>query len=130
GIIVEAEIPLAKHHDWVDVMVGFDTVLEACAFAEQCALQDGLLLKEISPVAAPVAHDWFNRHRPYIRSREQSVVLIMAAPAAVAALTEFIDFHGGDLLLRTDALAPEEKAKLPPIYELAWNHTTLRGLKV
>jgi FAD/FMN-containing dehydrogenase len=130
GIIVEAEIPLTAHYDWVDVMVGFDSIIEACAFAEQAARQDGLLLKEISPVAAPIAYDWFNRHRPYIRSREQSVVLLMAAPAAVPALMEFIAYHKGDLLLRTDTLASDEKAKLPPIYELAWNHTTLRGLKV
>ena len=130
GIIVEAEMPLTAHYDWVDVMVGFDSIIEACAFAEQCALQDGLLLKEISPVAAPLAYDWFNRHRPYIRRREQSVVLIMAAPASVPALVDLIDYHRGDLLLRNDRLAPEDKAKLPPIYELAWNHTTLRGLKV
>lgn len=130
GIIVEAEMPLAAHYDWVDMMVGFDSVLEACAFAEQVALQDGLLCKEISPVAAPVAYDYFNRHRPYIRSREQSVVLLMVAPAAVPALVDFVDFHKGDLLLRGDTLDPEAKAKLPPVYELAWNHTTLRGLKI
>ena len=130
GIIVEAEMPLTAHYDWVDVLVGFDTALEACAFAEQVALQDGLLCKEISPVAAPVAYDYFTRHRPYIRSREQSVVLIMAAPAAVPALVDFVGFHQGDLLLRGDTLPPEDKAKLPPVYELAWNHTTLRGLKI
>lgn len=130
GIIVEVEMPLAAHHDWVDVMVGFDSILEACAFAEQAALQDGLLLKEISPVAAPLPYDWFNRHRPYLKGREQSVVLLMAAPAAVPALVDFIGYHKGDLLLRADTLEPEVSAKLPPIYELAWNHTTLRGLKV
>lgn len=130
GIIVEAEMPLTAHYDWVDMMVGFDSILDACAFAEQVALQDGLLCKEISPVAAPVAHDYFNRHRPYIRSREQSVVLLMVAPAAVPALVDFVAFHEGDLLYRADTLTPEEKAKLPPIYELAWNHTTLRGLKI
>lgn len=130
GIIVEAEMPLAAHYDWVDMLVGFDSVLEACAFAEQVALQDGLLCKEISPVAAPVAYDYFNRHRPYIRSREQSVVLLMVAPAAVPALVDFVEFHKGDLLLRGDTLDPEAKAKLPPVYELAWNHTTLRGLKI
>ena len=130
GIIVEAEVPLTAHYDWVDVMVGFDSIIEACAFAEQAARQDGLLLKEISPVSAPIAYDWFNRHRPYIRSREQSVVLLMAAPAAVPALVDFIAYHKGDLLLRIDTLAPEERTKLPPIYELAWNPTTLRGLKV
>ena len=129
GIIVEAEIPLTAHYDWVDVMVGFDSIIDACAFGEQLARQDGLLCKEISPVAAPVAHDYFNRHRPYIRSREQSVVLIMAAPVAMPALADFVAFHKGDMLYRADLAAPEEKAKLPPIYELAWNHTTLRGLK-
>src|SRR5215213_5167025 len=130
GIIVEAEIPLAQAHDWVDVMVGFDSILAACAFGEQCARQDGLLLKEISPVAAPVPFDWFNRHRPYIRHRDQSVVLLMAAPASVPALMDLIAFHKADLLLRTDTLPDEEKKRLPPIYELAWNHTTLRGLKL
>ncbi len=130
GVIVEAEIPLTTAYDWVDVLVGFESILDACAFAEQAARQDGLLLKEISPVAAPVAHDWFNRHRPYIRHRDQSVVLLMAAPAAMPALMDFIAFHKAELLLRSDTLAAEEKAKLPPIYELAWNHTTLRGLKI
>ena len=130
GIIVEAEMPLTAAYDWVDVIVGFDSPLAACAFGEQAARQDGLLLKEIAPVAAPMPFDWFNRHRPYIKSREQSVVLIMAAPASVPALIDLITFHKGDLLLRGDTLAAEEKAKLPPVYELAWNHTTLRGLKL
>lgn len=130
GIIVEVEIPLAAAYKWVDVMVGFDSIIEACAFAEQAALQDGLLLKEISPVAAPVAYDYFNRHRPYIKHRDQSVVLIMAAPAAADALADFVDYHKGEMLYRSDRVAPEELAKLPPIYELAWNHTTLRALKV
>jgi FAD/FMN-containing dehydrogenase len=130
GIIVEAEMPLTAHYDWVDVMVGFDGIMNAIAFAEQVALQDGLLCKEISPVAAPIAYDWFNRHRPYIQHRDQSVVLLMVAPAAVPALVDFIAYHQGTLLLRADTLAPEDKAKLPPIYELAWNHTTLRGLKL
>ena len=130
GIIVEVEMPLTAAYDWVDLIVGFDSPLAACAFGEQAARQDGLLLKEIAPVAAPMPFDWFNRHRPYIKSREQSVVLIMAAPASVPALIDLITFHKGDLLLRGDTLAAEEKAKLPPVYELAWNHTTLRGLKL
>jgi len=130
GIIVEAEIPLTQHYEWVDVLVGFDDIIEACAFGEQLARQDGLLCKEISPVAAPIAHDYFTRHRRYLKSREQSVVLIMAAPAAMPALADFVAFHGGEMLYRADLAPAEEKAKLPPVYELAWNHTTLRGLKI
>src|SRR3569623_2041415 len=85
GIIVEAEIPLTAAYDWVDVMVGFETIMEDCAYAEQAARQDGLLLKEISPVAAPVPYDWFNRHRPFFKPRPHSVVLQLAAPASVPA---------------------------------------------
>ena len=130
GIIVEAEMPLAPHYEWVDLIVGFDTPLAACAFAEQCALQDGMLLKEVAAVAAPLPHDWFHRHRPYIARREQSVVLLMAAPASVPALVDFAAHHHGALLFRSDTVAAADRQRLPPIYELAWNHTTLRGLKV
>jgi FAD/FMN-containing dehydrogenase len=130
GIVVEAEMPLAAHYDWVDMLVGFDEIIDACAFAEQVALQDGLLCKEISPVAAPLPYDWFTRHRQFIRHRGQSVVLLMVAPAAVPALVDFVAFHKGELLMRADTLEDGVKARLPPIYELAWNHTTLRGLKV
>ncbi len=129
GIIVEAEVPLTAAYDWVDMIVGFDTVMGAVAFAEQVALQDGLLCKEISPVAAPVPYDYFNRHRPYIKHREQSIVLLMAAPAAAAAMGDFVDFHKGEMLFRSDEVPAEVLAKLPPVFELAWNHTTLRALK-
>jgi len=130
GIIVEAEMPLTAAYDWVDVIVGFDTPLAAVAFGEQAARQDGLLLKEIAPVAAPMPYDWFNRHRPYLKGRDQSVVLIMAAPASVPALIDLVSFHSADLVFRSDTIDPEERKKLPPVYELAWNHTTLRGLKI
>ncbi|MDP1731136.1 MAG: FAD-binding oxidoreductase [Devosia sp.] len=130
GIIVEAEVPLTAAYKWVDMIVGFDTAMEAFAFAEQVALQDGLLCKEIAPIAAPVAYDYFNRHRPYIKHRDQSIVLLMAAPAAAAAMGDFVAYHKGQMLFRADEATPEELAKLPPVYELAWNHTTLRALKV
>lgn len=130
GIIVEAEVPLTAAYDWVDMIVGFDTVMAAVAFAEQVALQDGLLCKEISPVAAPVPYDYFNRHRPYLEHRDQSVVLLMAAPAAAAAMGDFVAFHKGRMLFRSDETPAEDLARLPPVYELAWNHTTLRALKI
>src|SRR6185437_8827281 len=85
GIIVEAEMPLTAAYDWVDFMAGFDSIIDACAFAEAVAQQDGLLLKEIAPVAAPVPYDYFNRHRPFIRHRDQSVVCMMVAPFAAEA---------------------------------------------
>lgn len=129
GIIVEAEMPLTQAHDWVDMIVGFDDFIEACRFGGAVALQDGLLVKEVAPCAAPIPQDYFNRHKPYIRDG-QSVVLLMVAPVAVDAMTLFVAHHKGEMLYRSDEASAEELKRLPPVYELAWNHTTLRALKV
>jgi FAD/FMN-containing dehydrogenase len=128
GIIVEAEMPLAPAHDWVDMIVGFDDFIDACRFGEAVALQDGLLVKELSPCAGSIP-GYFNRHKPYLKDG-QSVVLMMVAPVAVAPMELFIRHHGGDLRFRSDTLGEDELRRLPPVYELAWNHTTLRALKV
>jgi FAD/FMN-containing dehydrogenase len=37
---------------------------------------------------------------------------------------------GADLLMRSDTLSDDEKKGLPPAFELCWNHTTLRALRV
>ena len=86
GIIVEVEMPLTVAYEWIDVIAGFDSAVEAVAFAEALAQQDGILLKELSPIAAPVPYDYFNRHRPYLKGRDQSVVCIMgrATPSTAA----------------------------------------------
>ncbi|MEO1018708.1 MAG: FAD-binding oxidoreductase [Pseudomonadota bacterium] len=129
GIIVEAEMPLAPAHEWVDVIAGFDDIMEACRFAEKIARQDGILLKVIAPVASPVAHDYAARHRDFIRP-DQSVVLMMVAPCSLEALLIFLEHNDAELLYRGDKQQETGRGRLPPLYELTWNHTTLRGLKV
>ena len=129
GIIVEAEMPLAAAYEWVDMVVGFDDFMDASRFARAVGLQDSLLVKEVSAYAAPIPEAYFNRHKPYLKDG-QSVVLLMVAPVALAAMTLFIDHHKGDLRYRSDTASAEELKRLPPVYELAWNHTTLRALKV
>ncbi|MGV8833346.1 MAG: FAD-binding oxidoreductase [Devosia sp.] len=129
GIIVEAEMPLTASYDWVDMVVGFDDFMEAARFGREVAAQDSLLVKEVSVYAAPIPEAYFNRHKPYLKDG-QSVVLLMVAPVALAAMSLFISHHKGDLRYRSDTASAEELKRLPPVYELAWNHTTLRALKV
>jgi len=129
GIIVEAEMPLTQTHEWIDMLVGYDDFIDACRFGQAVALQDGLLVKEVAPCAAPIGQDYFNRHKPYIKDG-QSVVLLMVAPVAAAAMTLFVAHNKGEILYRSDEASEEELKRLPPIYELGWNHTTLRALKV
>lgn len=129
GIIVEAEMPLAPAHDWIEVVAGFDDFMDALRFSEAITRQDGMLLKEVSPMAAPIAQDYFTRYQTFLKSG-QAVVLIMVAPVSLGALTLYMDHHGAEALYRSDTADEELRRKLPPIYEYTWNHTTLRGLKI
>ena len=129
GIITEVEMPLDAAYDWVDVIVGFDDYMKAVRFANLCANQDGLLFKEIATVAAPAPYDYFLRHQKFLK-REQSVVLLMVAPHAVDPFLALAGREKAEVLYRSDTATPEARKGLPPVYELAWNHTTLRGLRV
>ncbi len=46
------------------------------------------------------------------------------------ALTAFAEHRKASIVYRSDTAGEEEKKGLPPVFELAWNHTTLRGLRV
>ena len=129
GVITEVEMPLAGACDWVDVIVGFDALMPAAIFADQVARSDGILTKEVGVVAAPAGHAYFLRHQRFI-GREQSVVLLMVAPFAVAALASLVDRSRGSVLYRSDRASAADREQLPPVCELSWNHTTLRALRV
>ena len=129
GIITEVEMPLTAAYDWIDVVVGFDTFTDAVYFGNDIANADGLLTKEIAPIAAPLPFDYFLRHKKFLR-QEQSVCVCMVAPFAMAAFEAMSGRAGGDIVYRSDKASEEERQSLPPAYELAWNHTTLRGLRV
>jgi FAD/FMN-containing dehydrogenase len=130
GIITEVEMPLGPAFDWVDVLVGFDDFLDAAAYADALGNQDGILLKNLAVVAAPMPHDYFLRHRKFLR-KDQSVAIVMAAPFAMDALAAFTRrFAKAEVLYRSDLASEEDRKGLPPAFELSWNHTTLRGLRV
>lgn len=130
GVITEVEMPLTAAHDWVDVLVGFDTFMDGVHFADELGNLDGLLVKEIAPIAAPVPHEYFLRHQKFIR-KDQSVVVCMVAAFAMDAFAAFTSrTRKAGILYRSDLASDADKKGLPPAYELAWNHTTLRGLRV
>lgn len=129
GIITEVEIPLDASYEWVDVIVGFDDYMKAVRFANRIANEDGLLLKELSTVAAPVPFDYFLRHRKFLQ-REHSVALLMIAPHAIEPFLSVVNESRAEILYRSDTATEAEKKGLPPLFELTWNHTTLRGLRV
>ena len=130
GIITEVEMPLTATYDWADVIVGFDAFDAALRYAMALSEQDGLLKKLVTVVASPAPHDFFLRHRSLI-PKGKSVVILMIAPHALDAFYAFTrPFRGAEMLLDSSRAAAETLKGLPPNYELTWNHTTLRGLRV
>jgi FAD/FMN-containing dehydrogenase len=130
GVIVGVEMPLTAAYEWVDVIVGFDAFAAAAAYGLALGEEDGLLKKLVTIVAAPAPHDYFLRHRDLI-PRDKSVALLMIAPHALDAFHAFTRrYPGAEVLFDSSRAAPEARKGLPPNYELAWNHTTLRALRV
>ena len=130
GIITEVEMPLAAHYDWADVIVGFDNFDAAAAYALALGEQDGILKKLVTVIARPAPHGYFLRHRALIPPGA-SVVILMIAPHALDAFAAFTrSFRDARILLDSSKAKPETLAGLPPNYELTWNHTTLRALRV
>ncbi len=129
GIITEVEMPLTASYDWVDVIVGFDSFMNAARYGNALACQDGILTKLIAPIAAPVPQLYFKRHQKFFREN-QSICVVMVAPHALDAFLAFTRREGGEIAYNATAASPEDRKGLPPAYELAWNHTTLRALRV
>jgi FAD/FMN-containing dehydrogenase len=129
GIITEVEMPLTAAYDWVDVIVGFDNFMGAARYGNALACQDGILTKLITPIAAPVPWLYFKRHQKFLREG-QSICAVMVARHGLDAFLAFTRRAGGEVVFNAATATDEEKKGLPPAYELAWNHTTLRALRV
>ncbi len=128
GIITELEMPLAPAYDWTGLFVAFDDFAEAMAFADDIANEDGILLKIASVYEAPIAHDYFQRVKPYVESGT-NLVGLMVAPQSMDGFLTFLGRRPeAKLIYRSD---DHDWARDPgPIFEYGWNHTTLRALKV
>jgi FAD/FMN-containing dehydrogenase len=127
GIISEVEMPLTAAYEWVDVIVGFDSFMDAARYGNAVGLQDGLLTKLVSPIAAPAPFAYFKRHQKFFREG-QSVCLVTVAAQSLDAFLAFTRRWGAEIVL--NAATEADLKGLPPNFELSWNHTTLRALRV
>jgi|GEM_PF-21528 len=128
GIITEVEMPLTAAYEWVDVMLGFEDFMLAAAFCDALANQDGILVKLNCTVAAPAPQSYFRRHREYLQPNE-SVAILMVAPQSLDAALAFAQRHGARVAWNAAEADEATRKKVPPLYQLSWNHTTLRALK-
>jgi FAD/FMN-containing dehydrogenase len=129
GIITEVEMPLATSYDWVDVIVGFDTLRDAATYGNALGRADGILVKLNCVIAAPAAFDYLKRHQKFVTARDH-IVVVMVASHNHDALHAFTRRHGGRICFDAACASEDDKKGLPPAFELSWNHTTLRALRV
>jgi FAD/FMN-containing dehydrogenase len=123
GIITELEMPTAPAWPWIDVVVAFDTFAEAFRAGRDIAHADGVVKKLVTPIAWPIPGQ-FAALRQACPDGKAILVCMIAEPF----LESFEAILGGRGTLTWRAPSREESGETP-LYEYAWNHTTLQWLK-
>lgn len=128
GIITEIEMPLAPAYDWVEFALGFDDFMEGAQFGHELARQDGILVKLVTPIEAPIPFNFFKRFKGHVR-QDQSLLIVLVAEQSLDGFHALMARHGSpDVIYRSDA---STFARTPGhLAEYTWNHTTLRALQV
>ena len=125
GIITELEMPLAPAHRWCELIVAFADFMSAVRFADALAHEDGLLKKLVTPIAAPVGHQYL---RSDLLGPGDHCVLLMIAEHALDQLRDLLGGWPGRMVW--EMFQDELPKSQQPIFEYSWNHTTLQALKV
>lgn len=125
GIITALELPLAPAFAWVDVIVAFDDFMDAVAFGLALANADGITKKLVTPISWPLPSFFPALGDACPEGRHLLVAMI--APHSLESFRALLSFHKGT---ETYAAPSDESATATPLYEYAWNHTTLQVLKV
>jgi FAD/FMN-containing dehydrogenase len=123
GIITALEMPLARAWTWIDVVVAFESFAAAFEAGRDVALADGVMKKLLAPIAWPIPA-YFGALRPACPEGAAVLIAMIAEPS----LEAFRSVLAGRGTITREAPTDEGPGALP-LYEYAWNHTTLQVLK-
>ena len=126
GIIVEVDVALVPAVDWLQCIALFPSYPEVLRFgsAVQAAGIDVFLLSAVDRRFAPYYSEFARQF-----DGSADAIFAMVHPGEREHFFALARAHGGREAL---CLTPPELAQagLPPVHECAYNHTTLRALKV
>lgn len=126
GVITALELPLAPAVEWVDLLVAVPDVMDAVHLGRALAEQPGIQKRLVSLVAAPVPKDYFEALARGL-DRDRHALLLMIAREDVETAERLVgEVAGAEVAYRSDR---DGAPGIDPIFEYAWNHTTLRALK-
>jgi FAD/FMN-containing dehydrogenase len=123
GIITALEMPLAPVFRWIDVVVAFDSFMEAAQVGLEAALADGIVKKLLTPIDAAIT-PYFGALKPVCPEGRAILIAMIAEPS----LESFRDLLAGRGTITHEAPTDDSPGKVP-LYEYTWNHTTLQVLK-
>jgi FAD/FMN-containing dehydrogenase len=123
GIITELEMPLAPAWPWIDVILAFDDFFDAVAVGREIAMADGIIKKLVTPIIWPIP-SYFTQLASHCPPGKSLLLCMIAEPS----LESFKALVAGRGQVTYEQLTDESPQKVP-LYEYAWNHTTLQVLK-
>jgi FAD/FMN-containing dehydrogenase len=125
GIITALEMPLAPAFNWIDLVVAFEDFMTAVRFGYELALADGVVKKNVSPLAWPIPSFFQGMEQYFPKGR--AAVIAMVADHSIEPFLSLAATHHGSITYQRPT---DESMGARPLYELTWNHTTLHALNV
>lgn len=123
GIITALEMPLAPAWTWIDVIVAFDSYMDAFETGYEVALADGIVKKLVTPISSVIT-PYFGALKAHC-PEGKSTLICMIAEGSLGPFKAIVGKRG----TVTYEAPSEEGPGTVPLYEYTWNHTTLQWLK-
>lgn len=123
GIITALEMPLAPAWPWIDVIVAFDSYMDAFETGYEVALADGIVKKLVTPISSVIT-PYFGALKAHC-PEGKSILICMIADGSLGPFKAIAAKRG----TVTYEAPSEEGPGTVPLYEYTWNHTTLQWLK-
>lgn len=126
GVITEVTLRTVPHRNWIGCMATFDSY-EACYAAGYALATSTQIGRKLASTVEARIVAYFPRLKDHLREGKHLLVSLVPAED-MEALRALIKAQGGHLdLAMSDA--ERQAAKLPHVFEFAYNHTTLQVLK-
>jgi FAD/FMN-containing dehydrogenase len=128
GAITEVTLRTVPTRDWIGCMAGFDSYRDAYAAGYALAsTPDGTIARKLCSVVDARIADYFPRLDAHV-PKGRHLLVTLVPREHLDALRALVAGQGGEMHLTMDE-AERSAARLPHVFEFAYNHTTLQVLK-
>lgn len=126
GVITEVTLRTVQHRNWIGCMATFDDYAQTYAAGYALASASDIARKLVSTVDARIC-EYFPRLVDYLRPGKHLMTSLVPSEDMDAYRALITELGGNVDLAMSEAELKE--AKLPHVFEFAYNHTTLQVLK-